>query len=692
MESVSTQKFLQTWLWSLVVVSLLAIPQVIQRTNELEIALLRSKWIGLVGVFALTAIAAAWLARSPRLDRLASRFGELGSHPKPLLSIAGVLMVLGGFISVWFVRLQVFGNILPQVMPILWVFLWASLIQTIGLKLIRKLEWHATFAIVLLTQGMIYQTYGIFSITSANPFSMGYSEAGRHYYASLFFAEKLYGMELPLPFLHPSRYLLLSIPFLIDGLPLWFHRFWQALLWFGLTLGASFLLARRMKLSRGVTALVTAWAFLFYLQGAVYYHLQVMVILILAGIRLESGGLPPKILGGGTAGLQNIIIIVLASLWAGISRVNWFPVPAMLAIAIYILETPISAHAAVPGDEDAVLSGNAGHTGWKYWITPFVWGASGLAAALLSQFVYIRISGNPDLSAFGSSFTSDLIWSRLLPNETFPMGILPGILLVSAPLFVALYQMIFPSSPKGSPLSRRERGRVRARWLVLIAMLAVLFVGGAIVSTKIGGGGDLHNMDAYLVMLSVLVTSIWAKQVRAESDAQPMRGRVSWGAVSAALLIPLGFAIRNIGFFPSYDKTIAEKDIQRLQEALQSGGEILFITERQLIAFDDLHGVRLVPEYEQMELMEMAMSRNRAYLEKYYADLRARRFALIVAEDQKFTEQKEGAFVEENVAWVRFVGAPLLCNYKPVVTLTSNNIQVFEPRPKLVECKDPFAE
>jgi hypothetical protein len=161
---------------------------------------------------------------------------------------------------------------------------------------------------------------------------------------------------------------------------------------------------------------------------------------------------------------------------------------------------------------------------------------------------------------------------------------------------------------------------------------------------------------------------------------------------AAALLIPLGFAIRHIGFYPSFDKTIAENDIQLLQETLASGGEILFITERQLITFGYIEGVTLVPEYEQSELMEMAMSRNRPYLEQYYADLRERRFALIVAEDQKFTQQKQGAFVEENVAWVRFAGAPLLCNYKPVITLTSNNIQVFEPRPRQVECKDPFAD
>lgn len=652
METISTKKFLQVWLGALAAVSLLAILQTIQRTADLEILLLRSKWIGLVGVFALTAAVGAWLSFSAFLNRISDRLDHLTTQSLNTLRITFyVSLIIAVFFLVWLIRLYVFGGILPQVMPILWVFLWAALIQTIGLKLLRKLEWHVAFAIVLLAQGFIYQTYGIFAITSANPFSMGYSEAGRHYYASMFFSESLYGMKLPLPFLHPSRYLLLSIPFLVDGLPLWFHRFWQALLWFGLTLGASLSLARFARTSGWMKFFMTAWAFLFFFQGAVYYHLHVMVILILLGVSVKNFG-------------RSLAFIILASLWAGISRVNWFPVPAMLAVVIYVLETPVNGK------------------GWKYWLTPFIWGISGLAAALISQFVYIQISGNADASAFGSSFTSDLIWNRLLPNETFPMGILPGILLVSAPIFAALHQMMRGKMGYLHPL----------RWLVLTVMLAVLFVGGAIVSTKIGGGGDLHNMDAYLVMLSVLAAAFWSGQVSAENDAKPMFGRVGWGVVAAALLIPLGFAIRHIGFLPSFDKAVAEKDIQLLQEALAGGGEILFVTERQLITFDYIHGVALVPEYEQSELMEMAMSRNRPYLEKFYSDLRERRFALILAEDQKFTTQKEGAFTEENVAWVRYVGAPLLCNYKPVITLTSNNLQVHEPRPKQVECKDPFAD
>ncbi|MBK8782851.1 MAG: hypothetical protein IPO22_13840 [Anaerolineales bacterium] len=45
----------------------------------------------------------------------------------------------------------------------------------------------------------------------------------------------------------------------------------------------------------------------------------------------------------------------------------------------------------------------------------------------------------------------------------------------------------------------------------------------------------------------------------------------------AALLVPLGFALPQIGFFNSYNHVNAEKDIQRLQqvvsEAVNNGGE-----------------------------------------------------------------------------------------------------------------------
>jgi hypothetical protein len=355
-------------------------------------------------------------------------------------------------------------------------------------------------------------------------------------------------------------------------------------------------------------------------------------------------------------------------MWAGASRVNWFPVPAMLAIAIYLLETSFKRE------------------GWRYWLTPIVWGASGLAAAIVAQFMYISISGNADIRVFGSSFTSDLLWNRLLPNSTFPLGILPGIMIVSAPLVIATIQMTRGKFSYLHPL----------RWGALLAVLVVLFLGGLIVSVKIGGGGDIHNMDAFIVLLALIATSFFAGNVAGESEPNPVWGQVHWPVLLAILLVPIGFALPQIGFPPRYDHVSVENDIQKLQgaasEAVNSGGEVLFITERQLLTFKELNNIPLVPEYEQIELMEMAMSGNREYLEHYYADLKNHRFAVIIAEKQKFTQQKKGSFVEENTAWVRYVGAPLLCAYKPVQTLSSTNIQIFVSRPAEPACKDPFSK
>jgi len=300
--------------------------------------------------------------------------------------------------------------------------------------------------------------------------------------------------------------------------------------------------------------------------------------------------------------------------------------------------------------------------------------------------VYINISGNADIRTFSSSFTSDLLWNRLLPNDMFPLGILLGIALVAAPLIVAVIQMARGKFSRLHPL----------RWAALLAMLLVLFLGGLIVSVKIGGGGDLHNMDAFLVLLALIATAFFTEHVAGEDEPNPAWGQIPWPVIVAVLLVPLSFALPHIRFFYQYDPIKAESDIQKLQlaasEAVNKEGEVLFVTERQLLTFDMLTNIPLTPEYEQVELMEMAMSGNREYLEQYYSDLNNHRFAVIIAEKQKFIQQTKNAFIEEDNAWVRYVGAPLLCAYKPIESLSSTNVQIFVPRPSQPSCKNPFLE
>ena len=156
---------------------------------------------------------------------------------------------------------------------------------------------------------------------------------------------------IPLSQWHPSRYLLLGLPYLLPGTSLLEHRLWQVFLWLALSLGTGLALAHRVRpKSRGAAWLGAVWAALFLLQGPVYYHLLVCVILVLLGYNRRRFW-------------QTMIVVALASVWAGISRVNWIPVPAMLAAALYLLEEPLhpaGGWAALPGETRRVGSGRGG--------------------------------------------------------------------------------------------------------------------------------------------------------------------------------------------------------------------------------------------------------------------------------------------------------------------------------------------
>ena len=87
---------------------------------------------------------------------------------------------------------------------------------------------------------------------------------------------------------------------------------------------------RRLHLSnKALTWLVACWSFIYLLQGPVYYYLQICVIIILWGVEMKHPW-------------RSLIAILVASVWAGMSGVNWYPIPAALAAALYLLEQPVA--------------------------------------------------------------------------------------------------------------------------------------------------------------------------------------------------------------------------------------------------------------------------------------------------------------------------------------------------------------
>jgi hypothetical protein len=120
---------------------------------------------------------------------------------------------------------------------------------------------------------------------------------------------------------------------------------------------------------------------------------------------------------------------------------------------------------------------------------------------------------------------------------------------------------------------------------------------------------------------------------------------------------------------------------RKVSEAAESGGEVLFISERQLQVFNQIPDIPLVHDYEKIELMEMAMAGNEEYLERFYQDIRRQRFALIVNDSVQFNPKDESkAFFEEDEVWDDKIMRPLVKYYQYNHLVGHSNISLMIPR------------
>lgn len=285
---------------------------------------------------------------------------------------------------------------------------------------------------------------------------------------------------------------------------------------------------------------------------------------------------------------------------------------------------------------------------------------------------YIAISGITNSGDFFTSLNSSLLWDRLWPNASYALGVLPGIVIFSIPFWLVIFF---------SKLERLPR-------LMLLSELLILFAGGVVVSMKIGGGADIHNMDAYAVLLLIISAYILTGQEIPQADKRPnvnLPGNVAWGAIALLVLVPAWFSTQSKTEFWQYDANSSQKTLAALQQEVDQvnaqGGEILFITQRHLISMHMLKGVNLSPEYEREELMEMAMSRNDAHLQKFRSDMEKHRYAAIIVDPLRYNfVGEQDAMGVENNAWTRYVVKKILCNYQQSAVFPSDRIAIYVPQ------------
>lgn len=525
-----------------------------------------------------------------------------------------------------------------------------------------------------------------FSDVNSYPFSQSWSEGNRLWDYSLLFGKERYALaegKNAKAYLELGRQLVGAIPFLYSGLTIEMERAWLALMTV-----IPYLLAGAALFLRGDFSapawLAVLWTFLFLKQGPIH---------------------PPLLfVAAGTALLWRkplwlaLPLIFIIGYYARLSRSTWVFAPG---IWIFILEFAGAAW------QDKKSTLRSAYRAAALGLMGVLGGQYGAPLLLLLSQQTLNVSPSIKLSAaLQYTQTQPLLWERLLPNATYSAGILLGICLAAAPL---AFVLICFAARKIWTLRLWQR-------VGLFAPLAAFLAVGLIVSVKIGGGGDLHNMDMFLIALTFTAALAWHGGGRGWLlSAQGKNPRVSWG-IALLLALPAFSALQTMrpqNFIEQADWLLvlsdapdkqalnmlpAQKDIEEALQTIQDEvdeaqkrGEVLFMDQRQLLTFGYVHNSPFVPEYEKKVLINEALSSNVPYFQAFYADLAAGRFSLIIAPPQRrVIQDEEFVFGDENNAWTKWVSTPVLCYYERKMTLREVGVQLLYPIAPTPDCASEF--
>jgi hypothetical protein len=593
-----------------------------------------------------------------------TRRTTIATHIEKNFRVPRSLIRLGSFNALGFIlsaALMLFLFLGPwrdsfQSLPARFLVLWLT--SLLGSRFLYARQttprWLDALLFTLIIFAFLYNLTSYLFMLAWTPFSIGWSEATRYYHASLLLSQRFYGLSLPPFYQDLSRYVVEVVPLLLPHPSLILQRIWEYALRFLMPAMTVALILRRLAPARANRAFWWAlllWGTLFLLQGPVYFYLLPAAIPVLAFYHPNKP-------------TQSILALVVASLWAGISRVNWIPIPAMLAIALYLLEVPLAKRTFV-----------------RYLLPPVLYTIVGLAWAYAARLWYLDIS-HVSSAMFNASFIQQLLWYRLFPSSLNAWGILPSGLLMIAPVVIFIFSHL------------RGRG-ARWHWIRLLGlglMLLVLLAGGFIVSAKIGGGNNLHNLDGFSVLF--VTVSLYLLFDRFVPDpSTSLRTSDAPASVAPAFVSPLTLtlAILAVIVFTVNQSTPALPSLDRHEQSLASlqsyvdqtvadGGSVLFITQRQLLTYGLITGVPLVPQYDNIDLMEFAMTNYRPLIDQFQADIAAHKYAMIIAPIPPGQLQTtDAAFSEENNAWLKRVSIPLLRSYKVLATFEDGDFVILVP-------------
>lgn len=584
------------------------------------------------------------------------KFSQIKPKITALGNLRWVLIILLGLFPSWFISFSAWGTVF--ISPVLRLWCFASIVFLVTCLLTKPTESmlsFKSFLIALVLTGSIFLIGDKLKEVVNYPFTLYWSEGNRFWDYSILFARDkyLYPANQPIfTFIDLGRQSLWGLPFLIKNPSITLLRFWNVLLFTIPYILLGFILFKNKTSSVTTPLLLGLWAFLFLNQGPIYSPLILAVILVVIAVNLRPG--------------WTILLIMAAAYYANLTRYTWSFAPAIWGALLTLFCS----------EKEKNLSFNID------WLKVLTSGLAGLVGGFLLPML-LPLTNNGATQEIQQAIistvqttlqTQSLIWSRLLPNQTFPPGIAFGLLLVILPLILILIIFVRQSHIK---LNKWQLFAITGSSMVFLLV-------GLIASVKIGGGSNLHNLDMLLINLLLLAGLAWkfgGQEWLLNFDRHSLIIKLFLVFMLLYPLYPTFLTATPLQLPSLEDQNNTLAIIQKSVREAKIIGEVLFIDQRQLLTFGQVKDVPLVPDYEKKYLMNEAMSSNQTLFNQFYQDLRNHRFALLVNEPTFIDYQAEDYyFGSENDVWVKWVAQPLLCFYRPLYTFKNTGVELLIPR------------
>ena len=548
------------------------------------------------------------------------------------------------------------GSIFTSVLLRILFFIVDSILLTYCLSaLVKKRKFLVLLFISILLIGCAFSLSSRFRRIIDYPFSLSWSEGNRFWDYSVLFGAERYDTQDNSDFftlLDFGRQSLWGIIFLLPDITIKLMRLWNDLLYIIPSILLGLVLFKKKDVPFIIALLASLWVFLFLNQGPIYAPIIISLILVVIAVDMPA--------------LPGILLIIAAGYYAQLTRYTWSVAPAIWAGLLIMCDPNNLFHKKKERNKYALITIVCGLIGGI--ILPILIPIQhGIYQQSESQAVTLidRI-----LSTLGNQ---ELIWSRLLPNNTNTAGILLSIVLATFPTILIVF------------LSNRNNKQQVDHWrtIYLVGSLVATFFVGIVVSVKIGGGSNLHNFDLFFLTVLLIAgmnfSSIYSTLTNDTS-------RKSTIVTLLLIFTTCSFFRRDLLYTKPLvisSESIQTRVLDEIQDQIeirQAHGEILFIDQRQLLTFGTIQAP-LIDDYEKKMLMNQALSRDEDYFDQFYGDLKNHRFSLIINEPINITYQDdEASYGEENDAYVKWVSEPLLCYYEPLETFSEVGVELLVPR------------